>query len=294
MDQYVKGDFKIYWELLDDISMYQFEFMTGDRKKDFITFTLEYLQDHVGREGLMGLSVGCGEGAAPEMRFFEAGLFERFEVMDIAEGLLKRQSEKAKSKGLKGLVYTVKDLNNVTLEKDKYHLIWAVGTVHHLENLEHFFEQVQGALKDSGIFVMREYVGPNRIQYTDEQLSIVNEILACLPERFRVTPFGHTKEREHRLPVEEVIKMDPSEAVRSRDILPVMERYLKIVHMAETGGTILHPLLNGIASNFERDPCGAALLSLLITFEKVLIKKNILPSDYVFCIAKKKGNQKNN
>jgi hypothetical protein len=35
MDQYVKGDFKIYWELLDDVSMYQFELMTGDRKKFF-------------------------------------------------------------------------------------------------------------------------------------------------------------------------------------------------------------------------------------------------------------------
>jgi hypothetical protein len=48
------------------------------------------------------------------------------------------------------------------------------------------------------------------------------------------------------------------------------------------------PLLNNIASNFEQDPEGEAMLRIVIMLERMLIENNILPSDYVFCMAKKK------
>jgi hypothetical protein len=59
---------------------------------------------------------------------------------------------------------------------------------------------------------------------------------------------------------------------------------LKIAH---TGGTILHPLLSSIASNFDRDDFGDAFLRLLILFESTLISRGVLPSDYVFCLARR-------
>ena len=54
------------------------------------------------------------------------------------------------------------------------------------------------------------------------------------------------------------------------------------------GGTILQPLLSNIASNFEKEQEGELVLKLLILLEKTFIEKGVLPSDYVFCMARKK------
>ena len=67
-----------------------------------------------------------------------------------------------------------------------------------------------------------------------------------------------------------------------------MERELEVVRFAKTGGTILHPLLNGIAANFEVVPDGDGVLKELIETEKKLVQDGTIPSDYMFCIARRK------
>jgi len=287
-EQYIKHDFKIYWETLSRVSEYQFRCMTGDEKKDYLTYTIEYVRDNIGMKNLRGLSIGCGEMAAPEMVFMQTGYFRRFDVMDIAEGLLRKQDQLAQNRGLKGIIYSKQDLNNFRLEDDIYDLIWAVGTIHHIQELENLFDQVNNSLKERGIFVMREYVGPNRIQLSDRQLGIVNEILSSLPDKYKRMPYGSIKDIEKRVKKEKLIAVDPSEAIRSQEILPIMRKNLEIIHFANTGGTILQPLLNQIASNFERDADGDAILRTVILLERTMIESGILPSDYVFCMAKKK------
>ena len=64
---------------------------------------------------------------------------------------------------------------------------------------------------------------------------------------------------------------------------------LEIVKLAYAGGTILQPLLSNIASNFEKNQEGNTILKLFILLEKTLIEKGVLSSDYVFCMARKKG-----
>lgn len=284
---YAPAGYKTYWETLETVGRYQHECITGDTDKDYITYTHEYVQEHVGTQNLRGLSIGCGEEASPEMVFYETGHFIQFDVMDVSQGLLKRQEQAAQARGLYGIKYTQQDLNQINLERDAYDLIWALGTVHHIEHLEHFFGQVRHGLKDRGIFVMREYVGPNQLQFSDEQLALVNDTLSSIPVRYRMTWYGLPKRVEKRVKISKLMKADPSEAVRSEDILSVMNSELEIVRFADTGGTLLHPLLNGIAANFERDEQGDAILRDLITRERSLIEGGVLPSDYMFCIARK-------
>lgn len=287
-DQYIQNDFKVYWETLQIVAPYQFQCMTGDANKDYLGYTIEYLQKHVGTENLRGLSIGCVEMSPAEMTLYRTGYFRAFDVMDIAGGLLERQERKATEQGLEGITYIKQDLNHVDLGQNQYDLIWAVGTIHHIENLEGFFDQVQSALTERGVFVMREYVGPNRIQLTDEQLALTNEILSYLPEKYKRTPQGTIKTQEERVDVNALIAIDPSEAVRSADLLAIFKEKLDVIHLAPTGGTLLMPLLNNIASNFEQDQEGEALLRIVIMMERMLIENNVLPSDYVFCMARKK------
>lgn len=289
-DQYIRKDFKLYWETLPLVRAYQMKCMTGSEAVDMFSHTLGLVRERAGERNLRALSVGCIEGnPGPEMSVFGTGLFRAIDVMDIAEGLLDKQRKMAADRGLRGITYIRQDLNNVTLEEQAYDLIWAVGTVHHVENLESFFEQVNGALKPRGIFMMREYIGPDRIQFTPEQLAVANEIFSILPEKYRTDADGVVRKAVLAPDIGVLMQQDPSESVRSEDIMGVLKRKLAVIKLSHTGGTILHPLLAHIASNFEGNEDADTLLKLLIVFERTLIEKNVLPSDYVYCVAARKG-----
>ncbi len=286
-EQYQKDNFKLYWELLPAIERYQMKCITGDEKLHYFWYAFNHVKENVGNKNLKGLFLGCIEGnPGPDMTLMETGCFDKIDVMDIAEGLLKKQRIIASEKKINGIDYIKQDFNKFILQKKEYDVIWAIGTIHHIENLEHFFEQVQNALKDKGVFILREYIGPNRFQYSNKQLIIINEILSILPEKYKKQSDGNIKNIIERPNVAELIKHDPTESVRPEDIMPLMKERFEMVKLSYTGGTILQPLLSYIASNFENDKDAEAILNLLILLEKNLIENNFLPSDYVFCIAK--------
>jgi hypothetical protein len=40
--------------------------------------------------------------------------------------------------------------------------VFAAQVLHHVDDLEHLFDQVAASLRDHGLFVVNEYVGPAR------------------------------------------------------------------------------------------------------------------------------------
>ena len=96
-------------------------------------------------------------------------------------------------------------------------------------------------------WIANEYVEPNRFQWTDEQLRIANDLLRLLPERYRHNPLTHRiKKVIQRQPAEHMIAVDPSEAVNSQDIVPLIERFSTIIRRIDYGGTIINPLLEDV------------------------------------------------
>lgn len=283
---YSPNGFKSYWETLDEVRKYQYRVTTGNENLSLIAFALDYVSKHVGSSDLFGLSIGCGE-SGPEMVAWETGLFSSFEVMDIAEGLLDRQREKAKKRGYCQISYVPANLNKVVLEENKYDFIWALGTIHHIEELEHFIAQIKKSLKPHGIIAMREYVGPKYLQFTKDQLVMADAMLQAIPKKYRRFWNLRTKTHNPQVDKEYLLRNDPSEAVRSDEILPIIFNELKVIHFAKTGGTLLHPLLAGIAVNFELIPGGREILLSLIAEEERLVRECIIPSDYMFALAKK-------
>jgi len=284
LSNYYCNGLKVYWETLNQVTSYQARCMTGRNGLDPFDHVVRLIKSYLGSDGnLRALALGCGEERSYEMRFMETGLFSRIEVLDLAAPLLERQRRLAIAAGLEGLHYQCRDLNRAELPPASYDFIWAVGTLHHIERLDHLFGQVRQSMKARALLVVREYVGPNRLQFTARQLALVNALLRVLPARLKKTATGEVKKSECN-PAEDVL-LDPSEAVRSRDILPVLRAHFPKVRVIETGGTILYPLLRQIAFNFEIDPIGPPALNLLIWLETALIKTGLLPSDFVFCVA---------
>lgn len=85
----------------------------------------------------------------------------------------------------------------------------------------------------------------------------------------------------------DVIAADPSEAVRSADIVAVLGRSFEILEQTGWGGNVLQFLLAGIAGNFsEKDGHSLALLRMLINIEDTLIQCGEFESDFAYIVAR--------
>jgi hypothetical protein len=93
-----------------------------------------------------------------------------------------------------------------------------------------------------------------------------------------------------RLTIEEMNRIDPSEAVRSAEILPLMSQVFDLVEVKGCGGSLLHMLLEDIAGNFSTDdPAAMAHLESLFKLEDDLIQTGALQHDFAVIIARKKA-----
>jgi len=285
---YAPKNFKLYWETLDAVAAYQINQMTGNETLNVHKYILDSIRNYLPHGNLRGCFLGCLEAGGPEYSYMKSGLFEKIDVFDIAKDLIERKQEKIRQEGIAGINYFHANLNSHIFEPSAYDLVFSWGTIHHIENLEHLFKQIQQALAPGGILIVREYSGPNRLQFTDEQLILVNALLKCIPDTYRRRQDGSIKNREKRISESRCKRYDPSEAVRSGHVVSTIKDCFTFHSFRETGGALLSPLLNGIANNFEKDDRGKEILAALIEIEKILTKSKLLPSDYIFLIARPK------
>lgn len=133
---------------------------------------------------------------------------------------------------------------------------------------------------------------------------------------FDLTPFAHSKFLERQIrqwcparltaqflrlkqaqlvihkitppPIEQFLVTDPSEAVRSGEILTVLRHYFNIIKLVPQGGTLVQPVCGRLASNFLQDAEGAALAKPLLETEREQILTGTLQSDFVALLAQVK------
>jgi len=197
-------------------------------------------------------------------------------------------SQKAESEGFGHIRYRTADLNTVTLDRNSYDAIFGVSSVHHIHNLEHLFQQVRQVLKPGGYFFLDEFIGPSRLQWTDAQIRVINDQLQQIPKDLRRLVSDHTKfkERVVRKSVSYMIVADPSEAVRSSEIVPLLEDYFSILEIKGYGGAILHELLYDIAGNFCEENTGSLdHLRKLFEVEDQLTACQTVGDDFAVIIA---------
>ena len=116
------------------------------------------------------------------------------------------------------------------------------------------------------------------------------ELLAAVSRRWRLTRASSAgtdlEKTSANLPTERsVIAVDPSEAVRSAEIVPTLQRYFEIVESKPLGGTILQFLLADIAGCFQQGAVSQQLLEMLFNIEDTLIGAGYLDSDFAYIVA---------
>jgi hypothetical protein len=86
--------------------------------------------------------------------------------------------------------------------------------------------------------------------------------------------------------VADVVAASPFESIRSAEIVPLFERYFRMVHRRNLGGTIQHLLYNGIAHNFTPgEPEGERIVRGIFETEDALIDSGLLPSDFQLLVG---------
>ena len=267
------------WMANTAVLMHLNERATGDPARDWLSSWAH--RWFIGHE-LRVLVLGCGEGWL-ERAIAAWPFVAHIDAVDFAEEAIARARESAR--GIDRIHYGVVDLNRDELPADSYDVVVAHSVLHHVANLEHAFPQIERAMRPDATLVVSEYVGPNRFQYSDDVLAAMNALLACIPEELRA-PY-HVRTRPT---VEEMIANDPTEAVRSGELLAFMERHFKIMDRRNIGGTILQHLLYDIVERFRfEDPRERSLLEMLCTIEALLVDSGRIPCDFVLLAATKKG-----
>jgi SAM-dependent methyltransferase len=231
------------------------------------------------------LSIGCGFGAL-ERDLAGRGLVSEIDGYDIAAGAIVEARRLAEQQGFGTLRYHVADLESIDLPPASLDVVFAHSSVHHVERLEALYAVVQRALRPGGIFHLHEFVGPTRFQWTDEQLRLANQFLDELPPRLRRQPNGEPKERLRRPTIAEMIAADPSEAIRSAELVAALSPYFDIIEHRPLGGGLAHLALGGIAQNFDpASPEDNAYLQQLFEMEDRAMAEGIIGSDFAVITA---------
>jgi SAM-dependent methyltransferase len=236
------------------------------------------------------LTLGCGHGEL-ERGLTKYNLAEVHEGVDLADGAVKEATRLAKADGFSHLRYRVADLNTIELPECTYDVVFGVSAIHHVARLEHLFREVLLSLKPGGYFMLDEFVGPSQFQWAEEQLATMNELLSQLPVEFKysISNPGVIKDSVWTPSREVMNEYDPSEAIRSGEILGLLPWFFDIVEFRGYGGTLLHFLLDEIAGRFfPDDPRAMDYLESFFDREDQLIASGKLSHDFATIIVRRK------
>ncbi len=255
--------------------------------------TVEYWRDRFVLQPLpLACSIGCGFGAF-ERGALQGGLAQRFDACDVSEGAVAQARVYAAEAGLSDRVtYSVVDLNVDEMPEALYDGVFGISSIHHVFQLETVLRACRRALKPGGLLFLDEYIGPSRFQSSPKAQEIINRLLSALPSKYRRNVFleGRPTETYFNQPISWFEQNDPSEAVRSAEIIPVLRYYFDVIDYRPYGGSILHMLLSGTAGNFDpKEESDIALLRTLAILEETLEECGVLQPDFAAIVARPKA-----
>jgi ubiquinone/menaquinone biosynthesis C-methylase UbiE len=254
-------------------------------------YLVYFMNKYIKKPGRV-LSLGCGNGHLERVLVNFNLPYTEILGMDINPDLMTYASQEAAKLGYKNLKYVVADLNNVALPKNSFDLVIFFHSLHHIENLEGMLQNVKNTLTNDGLILVVDFIGPTRFQWTDRQIQLTQQLLDILPDELKIdlhNPiFRETKKEISRPTIDEIIRTDPSESVRSGEILNLLCKEFDVLEQKPMGGTLLSLLFDGIAGNFdEQNPFVCALIRSLQKTEELLITNQVIPPDYIFMVLRR-------
>ncbi len=209
---------------------------------------------------------------------------------DFARETVEAAQQAARQEGLDRIRYLVCNLEAEPLPDGPFDAIFANDMLHHITDLEGLFGRIHGALAPDGKLLFNEYVGPNRFQYSDARMELVNRYFRLIPDHLRFNPYwGGLFWSRFRTDPAKLAADDPTEAVRSEDVLPLARKFFEAEAEYPYGGGLLNPLLYEIIGNFdEQNPYDSRLLQVLCEAEDRLTRSSVIEPDFSVFVGRRK------
>jgi 2-polyprenyl-3-methyl-5-hydroxy-6-metoxy-1,4-benzoquinol methylase len=220
-----------------------------------------------------GLTLGCGAGRL-ERALIGEGVCRSLHGIDISEKAITAAREIAKEQNLP-LTYEVADLNFVELPEKRFDLVTAQTSLHHVLFLERVAEQVWRSLKDSGYLWIHDFIGETQWQYDRKRLSIANQLLAILPEKFRQNRITNKATTEIKRP-EPGSLGSPFESIRSNEIVPIFQRWFTTEWKLEFSAFLHLVVPPGTRAAYLESDDTKALFEILLFLDHLCIQEKIV------------------
>jgi ubiquinone/menaquinone biosynthesis C-methylase UbiE len=261
--------------------------ISGNSDNNYQKFVMtNYIKD---KSKLKLISFGSGK-CHNEFEFAKYPNFELIICVDIAKNRLIEAKKNALKNGIENKIKFInKDISKFYFEKEAYDIVLFNSSLHHFKNIKKLIQtDIHSCLKKSGILIINEYVGPNRLQFKKHQIEMINKALNTIPKKFKVRYRSNLiKNKFYGSGLIRMIVSDPSECVESENILPSIRESFQILTEKGCGGNILMNVLKDISHNFK--PINNEkinILNQLFSFEDDYLKNN--SSDFVFGVYKKR------
>jgi SAM-dependent methyltransferase len=277
------------WWVIEDVTRRWAEKVSGDPEVDF---RHHVIRQHLGdRRGLIGCSPGCGTGER-EMAWAATGIFERFDAFDLSPVRIAAAREEAARRDLDHVLnFEVADVSSARLGFASYDVIVAEHSLHHFSPLREVMLAIRDAIAPDGWFFVDEFVGPTRFQWTYRQLEAANGLLRTLPERYRRTPRG-LKRTVIRPSILSMYLDDPSEAIESADIMPLLHELFDVIDERGYGGSVLQLAFTDISRNFlDRDEETTEVLRYCFDVEDALLRSGDVAHDFMIAACRRPGDE---
>lgn len=237
------------------------EYINRSIDREHGQWPLDFFQRHIGgRQFERALSIGCGSGAF-ERDAIRRDLVRRMIGVDASTQSLAIARDEARKLGYSDRIsYAAIDFNRIAFRRlAKFDFVVFHQSAHHVSELERAYAALLDVMADDAILYMDEYIGPSRFEWNRRRMRVIRDI-------YREIPRGWRTHDELPLPI---AAADPSEAIRSSEILPLLKIGFEIEELRGFGGNVLAMVFPDVRWSEVTDR--QALVARLIEREKELL-----------------------
>jgi SAM-dependent methyltransferase len=214
------------------------------------------------------ISVGCGTGFK-EMMFVQAGLVDHFHLFELSKSRIQQGEALAEELGIADRV-TFHNRDGMSCrEAGSFDLVYWNNALHHMPDVDRAIAWSRDHLNDQGIFVMDDFVGPPRMQWSERTLGLATRVRKALPERSLRNPYRPDRSlpAKVRRPIWLAIYLsDPTECADSGRILDGLARWFPAAEVIPTGGVVYNLALMDVIHNLDEVE-DAALIDRLLRMD---------------------------
>lgn len=212
-----------------------------------------------------------------------------YHCLDLNEQILEIGKKQIEKKGL-NITVESKDLNFIGLEENKYDIITAFASLHHLTALEEIYTEINSALKPDGILVTVDVITKNGLMMWPETYEIIKRLWSIWPDKFKI---NHTYFGAPRFTIEYAnndYSQGSFEGIRCQDILPLIPEYFDPIIYVPCHSICRQFLDTQYGPNYDlTDSFDQSMVEFIWNIDCYYIQEHILPPGTMFAVMRKKG-----